>query len=124
VHLELERNLADFLGTESAILYSQSFSTIPSVISAFAKRHDVIVADRGVNFAIQKGLQISRSTIRWYDHNDPRSLEDVLVAVEKERKKRRAPLTRRFIVTEGIFEKDGAMADLPKIVRPRFFVLF
>ncbi|KAI0033028.1 serine palmitoyltransferase [Vararia minispora EC-137] len=116
VHMELERNLADFLGTESVILYSQSFSTIPSVISAFAKRHDIIVADRGVNFAIQKGLQISRSTIRWFDHNDPRSLEDVLIAVEKERKKRRAPLTRRFIVTEGIFEKDGSMADLPRII--------
>jgi serine palmitoyltransferase len=116
VHMQLERDLAEFLGTESAILYSQSFSTVPSVISAFAKRHDVIVADRGVSFAIHKGLQISRSTIRWYDHNDPKSLEDVLISVEKERKKRRAPLTRRFIVTEGIFEKDGAMIDLPKII--------
>jgi serine palmitoyltransferase len=79
----------------------------------------VIFADLGVNLVIQKGLQISRSTIRWYDHIDLWSLEDVLVAVEQERKKRRAPVTRRFIVTEGIFEKDGAMADLPKIVRPR-----
>ena len=114
--MDLERDIADFLGTEAAILYSQSFATISSVISAFAKRHDVVVADRGVNFAIQKGLQISRSTIRWFDHNDTRSLEDVLVSVEKERKKRRAPLTRRFIVTEGIFEKDGTIADLPKIV--------
>ena len=114
--MELERDIAQFLGTDSAILYSQAFSTISSVIPAFCKRGDVIVADRGVNFAIQKGLQISRSTIRWYDHNDLQSLEEVLQVVDKERRKKRLPLTRRFIVTEGIFEKDGVLLDLPKVV--------
>ncbi|KAH8979537.1 serine palmitoyltransferase [Lactarius hatsudake] len=116
VHTNLERDIADFLGTEASILYSQGFSTIPCVISVFAKRGDIIVADRGVNFAIQKGLQISRSTVRWFDHNDLKGLEDVLQSVKKERRKRRGPLTRRFIVTEGIFEKDGAMIDLPKLI--------
>ncbi|CDO72122.1 hypothetical protein BN946_scf184962.g65 [Trametes cinnabarina] len=116
VHIQLEQDIADFLGTEAAILYSQAFSTISSVIPAFCKRGDIIVADRGVNFAIQKGLQISRSTVRWYDHNDMESLEHVLESVEKERRKRKGPLTRRFIVTEGIFDHDGAMSDLPKLV--------
>ncbi len=114
--MDLERDIADFLGTEASILYSQGFSTIQCVISAFAKRGDIIVADRGINFAIQKGLQISRSTVRWFDHNDLKNLEDVLLSVEKERRKRRVPLTRRFIITEGIFEKDGAMADFPELV--------
>src|SRR6266702_2467071 len=114
--MDLERNIADFLGTESSILYSHGFSTIPCMISAFAKRGDIIVADRGINFAIQKGLQISRSTVRWFNHDDLRSLEDVLLSVETERRKRRVPLTRRFIVTEGIFEKDGAMVDFPELV--------
>lgn len=80
------------------------------------KRGDIIVADRGVNFAIQKGIQISRSTVRWFDHNDLKSLEQVLESVEKDRRKRRMPLTRRFIITEGIFERNGAMVDLPKLV--------
>ncbi|OSX56865.1 hypothetical protein POSPLADRAFT_1076515 [Postia placenta MAD-698-R-SB12] len=116
VHIQLEQDIADFLGTEAAIIYSQAFSTISSVIPAFCKRGDVIVADRGVNFAIQKGLQISRCTIRWYDHSDMASLEKVLESVEKERRKKKMPLTRRFIVTEGIFDHDGAMSDLPKLV--------
>ncbi|KAH9009372.1 serine palmitoyltransferase [Lactarius deliciosus] len=116
VHTNLERDIADFLGTEASILYSQGFSTIPCVISAFAKRGDIIVADWGINFAIQKGLQISQSTVRWFDHNNLKGLEDVLLSIEKERRKRRGPLTRRFIVTEGIFEKDGAMVDLPKLI--------
>jgi 7-keto-8-aminopelargonate synthetase-like enzyme len=116
VHMHLERDIADFLGTEAAIIYSQGFATISSVIPAFCKRGDIIVADRAANFAIQKGIQISRSTVRWFDHNDLNSLEEVLESVEKERKKRRAPLTRRFVVTESVFEKDGAMVDLPKLV--------
>ena len=117
VHTDLEKNIADFLGTEDAILYSQAFATVSSVIPAFSKRGDIIVADRNINFAIQKGLQISRSTIRWFDHNDMKSLEEVLESISKEGRKRRAPLTRRFIITEGIFERDGSMADLPKLVR-------
>lgn len=116
VHMDLEREISDFLGTEAAILYSQGFSTISSVIPAFSKRGDIIVADRGVNFAIQQGIKVSRSTVRWYDHNDLKSLEEVLESVDKERKKKKMPLTRRFIVTEGIFEKDGAIVDLPKLV--------
>ncbi|KAG8710392.1 serine palmitoyltransferase component [Ceratobasidium sp. 395] len=116
VHLQLERDIAFFLGTESAILYSQAFHTVSSVIPAFCKRGDIIVADRGVNFAIQKGLQISRSTIRWYDHNDLKSLQDVLESVDRESKKKGAKLTRRFIVTEGIFENTGQMVDLPKLI--------
>ncbi|KAF8624747.1 hypothetical protein AX17_007078 [Amanita inopinata Kibby_2008] len=120
VHMDLERDIAEFLGTESSILYSQGYSTISSVIPAFCKRGDIIVADRGVNFAIQKGIQISRSTVRWYDHNDLKNLEEVLESVEKERKKRRQPLTRRFIITEGIFEKDGVMVDLPKLIELKY----
>lgn len=116
VHMKLEEDIADFLGTESAIIYAQGFSTISSVIPAFCKRGDIIVADRGVNFAIQKGLQMSRSTIRWYDHNDMKSLELVLETIEKDRRKKKGPLTRRFIVTEGIFDHDGSMSDLPKLV--------
>jgi len=120
--MTLENDIADFLGTEAAILYSQGFSTISSVIPAFCKRGDIIVADRGINFTIQKGIEISRSTIRWFEHNDLNSLEEVLISLEKERKRRRGPLTRRFIVTEGIFQSDGAMVDLPKLVSMLVFL--
>lgn len=118
--MQFEHDVADFLGAEAAILYSQGYSTIQSVIPAFCKRGDIIVADRGISFSIQKALEISRSTVRWYDHNDIKSLEEVLESVQREIRKKRGSLTRRFIVTEGIFEKDGAMVDLPKIVSSVF----
>ncbi|CEH17490.1 serine palmitoyltransferase [Ceraceosorus bombacis] len=115
VHMTLEQDLARFLGVESAIIYSQGFSTISSVIPCYLKRGDVIVADKGVNFAIQKGIQASRSFVRWYEHNSLSSLESVLADVTKHDKRRRGRLTRRFIITEGIFEGDGAAVDLKAI---------
>ncbi|KAK0527875.1 serine palmitoyltransferase component [Tilletia horrida] len=116
VHVNLESELASFIGTEDAIIYSQGFSTVSSVISAFAKRGDYIVADKGVNFAIQLGIQVSRSSTRWYEHNNLKALEQTLDSVRREAKRKGGRLTRRFIVTEGIFERDGAKVDLAKIV--------
>jgi 7-keto-8-aminopelargonate synthetase-like enzyme len=81
VHVSLERELAHFMGAEAAIIYSQGFSCISSAIPAFAKRGDIIVADEGVSFAVQKGLQISRSVIHWFKHNDMQDLERVLAKV-------------------------------------------
>ena len=117
--MELERDLASFLTVPAAIIYSHSFSTIFSVIPSFSKRGDIIVADRGVNFAIQKGIQISRSTVRWYDHGDYEGLERVLESIKAEDKRygRKPTASRRFIITEGVFENDGSMVDLPKVVR-------
>lgn len=115
VHMALEADIARFLGTEKSIIYSQGFSTISSVIPAFSKRGDIIVADKGINFSIQKGVQVSRSTVKYYDHNDMRSLEATLKSVVAQYKRKR-PLTRRFIITEGLFENDGQISNLKKLI--------
>lgn len=120
VHMTTEADVASYLGTPACIMYSQAFSTISSVIPAFSKRGDIIIADKEVGFAVRKGIQISRSTVRWYEHNDMEDLERVLVKVTKEQA--RKPLTRRFIITEGLFESKGDMVNLPKIVRFLSFV--
>ncbi|KAH9845334.1 Serine palmitoyltransferase 1 [Teratosphaeria destructans] len=84
VHLQLEQDIASHFRTESTILYSQSFSTISSVISTFCKRGDIIVADRAVNFSIRLGMRASRSIVRWFKHNDIEGLEKVLAQLVKE----------------------------------------
>ena len=53
--------------------------------------------------------------MRWYEHNDLEDMERVLKSVVKEQEGR--ALTRRFIVTEGLFENVGDMLDLPRVVR-------
>lgn len=113
-HLTLDTTLAAFLRVPAAIVYAQAFAAISSVIPAFAKRGDIIVADEGCNYAIRMGLNISRSNVRFYAHNDLTDLERVLaeIAVENAHK----PLTRRFIVTEGLFEDTGVLTDLSTLV--------
>jgi serine palmitoyltransferase len=115
VHMKTEADVAAHLGVPACIIYAQSFSTISSVIPSFSKRGDIIVADKAVNFAVRKGMQISRSTVRWFEHNDMEDLENVLKKVVKEQAKK--PLTRRFIITEGLFENIGDVSNLPKLVR-------
>ncbi|KAI9773415.1 MAG: serine palmitoyltransferase component [Geoglossum simile] len=114
VHVKTETDIAAFIGAPACIIYAQAFSTISSVIPAFSKRGDIIVADKAINYAIRKGIQISRSTVRWFEHNDMKDLERVLEKITAEQAKK--PLTRRFIVTEGMFENVGDIVDLPKIV--------
>lgn len=123
VHQKLEADVAGHLGVPACIVYAQAFSTISSVIPSFSKRGDIIVADKAVNFAIRKGIQISRSTVRWYEHNDMADLERVLAKVTKDQAGK--PLTRRFIITEGLFENIGDVTNLPKLVRhiPRLLEL-
>ncbi|KAJ1565182.1 serine palmitoyltransferase component [Nowakowskiella sp. JEL0078] len=117
VHMELEQKLALFVGAEAAIIYSQGFSTIASSLPAFAKRGDIIVADDGVSFAIQKGLVASRSIVKYFKHNDMDDLERVLnqIASDDRKQKKKTP-TRRFLVVEGIYADYCDIAPLPKLI--------
>ncbi|KAI1332219.1 aminotransferase class I and II [Xylariaceae sp. FL0255] len=115
IHMHTEADIASFLGTQSSIVYAHAFSTITSVIPCFCKRGDVIVADNMVNYSIRKGLEASRSIIRWYNHNDMEDLERVMKKVVEEQAKKRI-LTRRFIVTEGLFEMVGDCSNLPRLI--------
>ena len=119
VHMKTEADIASYLGTEGCIVYAHSFSTISSVIPSFCKRGDIIVADRGVNYSIRRGLEISRSSVKWYNHGDMEDLEQVLRKVVKEQAGKK--LTRRFIVTEALFETTGDINNLPKLVCIRLF---
>ncbi|KAG9246183.1 pyridoxal phosphate-dependent transferase [Calycina marina] len=114
VHMKTEAAIASCLGTEGCIVYAHAFSTISSVIPAFCKRGDIIVADRAVNYSIRKGFQAARSQVRYYEHNNLEDLERVLQKVIKDQAKK--PLTRRFIVTEALSETLGDCVDLPKLI--------
>ncbi|KAL1839591.1 hypothetical protein VTJ49DRAFT_1334 [Mycothermus thermophilus] len=114
VHMKTEADIASYLGTEGCIVYAHAFSTISSVIPSFCKRGDIIVADRGVNYSIRRGLEISRSSVKWYNHGDLDDLEQVMRKVVKEQAGKK--LTRRFIVTEALFETTGDINDLPKLI--------
>ena len=103
VHLDLEAATAAFLGVEEAILYSYDAALASSVLPAFCKRGDFIVADERVGFPVQAGLTLSRSVVRFFKHNDPADLERVLRDLDGRgpRPTKKGPTNRRFIVMEG-----------------------
>ncbi|KAK2582255.1 hypothetical protein KPH14_004601 [Odynerus spinipes] len=118
VHLELEERLAKFTETEEAVVYSYGFSTIASAIPAYCKRRDLVFVDEKVNFAIQKGLDASRSTIKYFKHNDVKSLHDLLLEQDEKDKKnpKKAAKIKRFLIIEGIYMYTGQICPLPELV--------
>ncbi|KAK1273044.1 Long chain base biosynthesis protein 1b [Acorus gramineus] len=115
VHLDCEAKIAKFLGTPDSILYSYGISTIFSAIPAFCKKGDIIVADEGVHWGVQTGLQLSRSTVVYFKHNDMDSLESTLEKFT--RGNRRAEKIRRYIVVEALYQNSGQIAPLDAIVK-------
>lgn len=118
VHYNLEYQLADFFGTENAVLYSQDFCVAASVIPAFTKRGDIIVADDQVSVSSQNALQLSRSTVYYFKHNDMKALEEILAELDQREREDRLPaIPRKFILTEGLFHNTGDIAPLPELVK-------
>lgn len=113
-HVQCEKDIASFIGTEAAILYSQGFATPSSVIPCFFKRGDYIVADECVNISLQKGIILSRAQVYWYKHNDMADMEAKVA--QAHRAHRRGPIPRRIIIAEGVSEFNGDSPDLKKLV--------
>ncbi|XP_033209698.1 serine palmitoyltransferase 1 [Belonocnema kinseyi] len=118
VHLELEERLAKFMEVEEAVVYSYGFSTIASAIPAYCKRRDLVFVDEKVNFSIQKGLDASRSFIKYFKHNDVQDLENLLIDQKKldQEDPKKAAKTRRFLIVEGIYMNTGRICPLPELV--------
>ncbi|CAH8456656.1 unnamed protein product [Schistosoma turkestanicum] len=122
VHLELENKLAEFLGVEKAVIYSYGAATFSSAIPSYSKRTDVIFADERISHATYLGLVASRSHVRFFRHNNMEHLEQLLIAQEKRDKEepKRALLTRRFFVVEGIYFNSGEICPLSELVALKY----
>lgn len=118
VHIDLEKKMTEFIGSEASILYSDGIANIASVIPAFAKRGDLIVCDEGAHHAIQTGISLSRSNVLYFKHNDMDDLESILKDLrEKEIQYPPKKLRRKFIVAEGVSLYLGDICPLDELVR-------
>ncbi|XP_053730945.1 serine palmitoyltransferase 1 isoform X3 [Synchiropus splendidus] len=108
--------------TEEAIIYSYGFATIASAIPAYSKRGDIIFVDEAACFSIQKGLQASRSFIKYFKHNDMGDLERLLreQEVEDQKNPRKARVTRKFIVVEGLYINTADICPLPELLKLKY----
>lgn len=118
-HLTIENKVAAFMGTEGAISYSDTASTVTSTIPAFAKRGDLLIVDAGVQEAVVVGAELSRATVKFFKHNDMAHLDSLLqqVAADDKRLGRDARKQRRFILSEALFRNYGDLAPLADLVQ-------
>lgn len=109
IHLELEKELAEFVGKDDAIIYSTGFQVNLGVISCLTGRDDFIICDERDHASIVDGRRLSFSTPRKFRHNDMDDLEKVLSRLPES--------AIKLIVVDGVFSMEGDIANLPEIVR-------
>ena len=112
LHGELERKLANFLGTEDALIFISGYLTNVSVISHLLARPDAVIYDSGAHNSIITGARLSGAKTFTYPNGDWDGLDALL---EKER----AGFRRGLIVAEGVYSMDGQILDLKRAVETK-----
>lgn len=108
LHVELERELASFLGVEDVITFPTGFQTNVGIISSIVGRNDYVICDRENHASIYDGCRLSLGTMLRYHHSDMDELERMLRKVPEE--------SGCLIVTDGVFSMKGDICRLPEIV--------
>jgi glycine C-acetyltransferase len=117
LHEELERDLAEFKGTEATLTFQSGFTANTGVIPTITGEADLIVSDELNHASIIDGMRLSKAPRRIFKHADAESLRAVLdEAVEKGREGTGEPYRLILVVTDGVFSMDGDIAPLPAIV--------
>ncbi len=109
LHVQLEKELAEFVGKEDALCFSTGFTVNAGVISCLTGREDYIICDDRDHASIVDGRRLSFSTCLKYKHNDMDDLERQLQKCN--------PNSVKLIVVDGVFSMEGDLANLPAIVR-------
>lgn len=106
-HVELERLLAEFKGSEAARLYATGYMANVGTITALAGKDDVIFSDELNHASIIDGARLSGAKIVVYKHLDMADLEEKI---------RHHYGRRRLAVSDGVFSMDGDMLNLPEFL--------
>ena len=107
IHKELEKKIADFLGTEDTILYAAAFDANGGVFEPLFNEQDAIISDALNHASIIDGVRLCKAQRYRYEHNNMADLEAKLIESKE--------LRSRIIVTDGTFSMDGTIAQLDKI---------
>lgn len=109
IHVELEKELAEFVGKDEALCFSTGFTVNEGVIPQLVGRADYIICDDRDHASIVDGRRLSFATQLRYKHNDMEDLEKQLQKCE--------PEAVKLIIVDGVFSMEGDLAPLPEIVR-------
>ncbi|MGM9620565.1 MAG: serine palmitoyltransferase [Bacteroidaceae bacterium] len=108
IHVQLEKELAEFVGKDEALCFATGFTVNSGVISQLVDRNDYIICDDRDHASIVDGRRLSFATQLKYKHNDMEDLEKQLQKCDPDRIK--------LIVVDGVFSMEGDLCKLPEII--------
>lgn len=108
IHVELEKELAEFEGKDDALCFSTGFSVNSGVIAQVVGRNDFVICDDRDHASIVDGRRLSFAKQLHYKHNDMDDLENLLKTLPYDAVK--------LIVVDGVFSMEGDLCKLPEIV--------
>ena len=106
IHKELERKIADFAGTDDAILYSSCFDANGGLFETILDAEDAVISDELNHASIIDGVRLCKAHRYRYKNNDMDDLRRQLQAA------RDAGCRTILIATDGVFSMDGYIANL------------
>jgi 8-amino-7-oxononanoate synthase len=109
LHVQLEHELAEFVGKDEALVFPTGFTVNEGVIACLCDRNDYIICDDRDHASIVDGRRLSFATQLKYKHNDMEALERELQKCK--------PESVKLIVVDGVFSMEGDLAKLPEIVK-------
>lgn len=119
LHVELEKAIANFKGTEGAVCFTSAYAANASAVQTIMDKDDIVVSDQLNHASIIDAVRVAGVRNKFaYAHADMKDLESKLVAASELQQKPKPngehPLI--MIITDGVFSMDGDLAPLDKIV--------
>lgn len=115
--VKLEKIIANFLRTESALVFGMGFATNAVNIPALVDKKCLIMSDELNHTSLILGSRLSGATVKVFKHNQPKDLEAKLkAAIIEGHPVTKRPWKKVLIVVEGIYSMEGTILNLPEIV--------
>jgi len=116
--LECEELVAEFVGKESAMVFSMGFGTNAGIFPALVGKGDLIISDELNHASIRFGSRLSGAMITSFKHNDMKDLENKLrEAIAQGQPRTHRPWKKILVVVEGLYSMEGTMCNLPGLIR-------
>jgi serine palmitoyltransferase len=115
--LEVEREVANFVGKPASMVFSMGYVTNSTTFSALVSKGCLIISDELNHASIRIGARLSGAMIKSFKHNNMAELEKVLRdAISQGQPRTHRPWKKILVVVEGLYSMEGTMCDLPGIL--------
>jgi 8-amino-7-oxononanoate synthase len=109
LHVELEREIAEWMGTEDAIVFTTGYQANLGTIGTILEPGDTVICDSGDHASILDGCRLSGAKLRPFRHNQMDKLEKML-------ERANADGGGALVVVDGVFSMEGDICPLAEIV--------